>query len=103
MKSNFVALISALSHPLAQIQFQPGGTITQPQSCDLQDAYTKHPAIMDVQKDGLNVCTGNYLFGALRRGPPFHGSRSYREIKTQNESFVETGGGYRPRIKKSFI
>ena len=26
------------------------------------------------------------VFGALRRGPPFHGSQSSREIKIQNES-----------------
>ena len=26
------------------------------------------------------------FFGALRKGPPFHGSRSYREITLQNEN-----------------
>ena len=30
-------------------------------------------------------------FGALRKGPPFHGSRSSREIKIQNAS-CQTGG-----------
>ena len=31
------------------------------------------------------------LNGALRKGPPFHGSRSSREIKTQNAS-CQMGG-----------
>ena len=31
------------------------------------------------------------LFGALRKAPPFHGSRSSREIKNQNAS-CQMGG-----------
>ena len=31
------------------------------------------------------------FYGALRKGPPFHGSRSSREIKIQNESCQMTG------------
>ena len=36
--------------------------------------------------------TFSAVIGALRQGPPFHGSRSYREIKIQNES-CRIGGG----------
>ena len=33
----------------------------------------------------------NFKFGALRKGPPFHGSRSSREMKIQNAS-CQMGG-----------
>ena len=49
-------------------------------------------------KDALGNLVGREVqncklkkFGALRKGPPFHGSRSSREIKIQNAS-CQMGG-----------
>ena len=56
-----------------------------------QDFTIFFTAGKDICHRELTLGASSPKIGALRKGPPFHGSRSYREINIQNEG-CQMGG-----------